>query len=70
MARTPSIGHFHSHAAKASYVVKVMLSEAFRMGGAQYDKRRESLPTGNGTVEDAPHLQDAATQAAIQAHKK
>jgi hypothetical protein len=69
MVRTPIIGHFDAHAAKASYVVEVMLSEVFRLGGAQYEIRREGLPTGNGTLEDAPQLQDAASQAAIQAQQ-
>jgi hypothetical protein len=69
MVRTPIIGHFDAHATKASYVFEVMLSEVFRLGVPQYAVRRESLPTGNGTLEDAPHLQDAASQAAIQAQQ-
>jgi hypothetical protein len=69
MVRTPIIGHFDARAAKASYVVEVMLSEVFRLGGMQYEMRREGMPTGNGTLEDAPHLQDAASQAAIQAQQ-
>jgi hypothetical protein len=67
MVRTPITGHFEAHAAKASYVFEVMLYEAFRFGGPHYEIRREGLPTGNGTLKDAPHLQDAASQAAIQA---
>jgi hypothetical protein len=67
MVRTPSIDHFDAHAARASYVVEAMLSEVFRLGGVQYEIRREGLPTRNGTLEDAPHLQDAASQAAMQA---
>jgi hypothetical protein len=67
MVRTPINGHFDAQAAKTSYVFEVMLSQVFRLGGAQYEIRREGLPTGNGTLEDAPHLQDAASQAAILA---
>jgi hypothetical protein len=67
MVRTPINGHFDAHDATASYVIEVMLSEIFRLGGPQYEIRRKGLPTGNGTLEDAPHLQNAASQAAIQA---
>jgi hypothetical protein len=67
MLHTPIIGHFDAHAAKASYDFEVMLFEVFRVGVPQHAIRREGLPTGNGTLEDAPHLQDAASQAAIQA---
>jgi hypothetical protein len=67
MVRTPINGHFDAHATKASYVFEAMLSEVFRLGGPQYEIRRAGLPTGNGTLEDVPHLEDAASQAAIQA---
>jgi hypothetical protein len=70
MVRTPIIGHFDAHAGMASYVVAVMLSEVFHLGGPQCEIRREGLSTGIGTLEDAPHLQDAASQAAIQAQQK
>jgi hypothetical protein len=62
---TPIIGHFDAHAPKASYVVEVTLFEDFRLGGPQYKIRREGLPTGNIALEYAPHMQDAASQAAI-----
>jgi hypothetical protein len=69
MVRTPIIGYFDAHSSKSSYVVKVMLPEFFRLGGPQYEIRREGLPTGNGTLEDVPQVQDAASQAAIQAQQ-
>jgi hypothetical protein len=69
MVRTHVVRHFDAHAAKASYVVEVMLSEVLRLGGPQYEIRRESLPTGNCALEDAPDMQDAASQAAIQAQQ-
>jgi hypothetical protein len=69
MVRTPINGHLDAHATKASYVFEVMMSEVFRLGGPQYEIRREGLPIGNGTLEDAPHMQDAASQAAIQAQQ-
>jgi hypothetical protein len=69
MVRTLIVGHFDARDAKASYVVEVMLYEVFRLGGPQYEIRREDLPTGNGTLEDVPHLQDAASQADIQAQQ-
>jgi hypothetical protein len=69
MVRTPIIGHFDAQFGKASYAVEVMLSEVFRLHGPQYEIKRKSLPTKNSTLEDAPHLQDAASQAAIQAQQ-
>jgi hypothetical protein len=67
MVRTPIHGHFDAHAAKASYVFEVMLSKVFRLRGPLYEIRRAGLQTGNGRLEDPPHMQDAASQAAIQA---